>query len=142
MPLTDDQAIRDLLATTRTIALVGASDKPDRPSNEVMHKLLGHGYTVWPINPGLAGKTIHGQTVHASLADLPAAPDLVDVFRRSEDVPGVVAEAIARGAKAVWLQLGVISEEGAAQAEAAGLKVVMNRCPKIEIPRLGVPPVA
>lgn len=142
MPLTTDAEIFELLANARTIALVGASNRADRASFEVMATLLGHGYRVWPVNPLLAGATIHGQPVLAGLADIGEAIDIVDVFRRAEDVAPVVDAAIAAGARTVWMQLGIINEAAAARAEAAGLKVVMNRCPKIDIPRLHVPRVA
>ncbi len=137
--LTADADIARLLEQTRTIALVGASDRPDRAAHEVMGMLLTHGYHVIPVNPQLAGQTIHGQTVVATLADVAEPIDLVDVFRRSEFVAEVVADAIAVGAKAVWTQLGVIDHTAAARAEAAGMQVVMDRCPKIEIRRLGIP---
>ncbi len=136
--LTTDEDIARLLNTTRTIALVGASDRPDRAAHEVMGMLLAHGYHVVPVNPALAGQTIHGQTVVATLADVAEPIDMVDVFRRSEFVADVVADAIAVGAKSVWTQLGVIDPTAAARAEAAGLQVVMDRCPKIEIRRLGL----
>lgn len=138
MPLTVDADIAHLLETTRTIALVGASDRPERAANEVMGMLLAHGYHVIPVNPLLAGQVIHGQKVVARLADIGEPIDMVDVFRRSEFVGEVVAEAIAAGAKAVWTQLDVIDYEAAARAEAAGLQMVMDRCPKIEIRRLGL----
>ena len=137
--LTTDTDIARLLETTRTIALVGASDRPERAAFEVMAALIAHGYHVIPVNPALAGQLIHGQTVVAALADIAEPIDMVDVFRRSEFVAGVVDEAIAVGAKSVWTQLDVIDFEAAAGAEAAGLQVVMDRCPKIEIRRLGVP---
>ena len=136
--LTADTDIAHLLETTRTIALVGASDRPDRAAHEVMAMLLAHGYHVIPVNPALAGQTIHGQTVVATLADVAEPIDMVDVFRRSEFVAEVVDDAIAVGAKAVWTQLGVIDLDAATRAEAAGLQVVMDRCPKIEIRRLRV----
>lgn len=136
MPLTADADIARLLEQTRTIALVGASDRPDRAAFEVMGMLLAHGYHVIPVNPQLAGQVIHGQAVLAQLADIAEPIDMVDVFRRSEFVSGVVDEAIAVGARAVWTQLGVIDPVAAARAEAAGLDVVMDRCPKIEIRRL------
>lgn len=130
--------IRDLLLTTRRIALVGASDRPDRPSHGVMKFLLDRGYDVTPVNPTLAGKEIHGRKVVGQLAD--AAPlDLVDVFRRSEDAGGVMDEAVSLGARAVWLQLGVVNEPAAERARAKGVEVVMDRCPAIEWGRLGLP---
>jgi predicted CoA-binding protein len=138
MPLTADADIARLLEQTRTIALVGASDRPDRAAHEVMGMLLAHGYHVIPVNPALAGQVIHGQTVVATLADVAEPIDMVNVFRRSEFVAGVVDDAIAVGAKAVWTQLDVIDHAAAARAEAAGLDVVMDRCPKIEIRRLGL----
>ena len=141
MPLTADDDIRDLLANARTIALVGASDRPDRPSYGVMKRLQDHGYRVIPVNPQITGEHIHGEFVFRELGQLGDPIDIVDIFRRSEAAGDVVDEAIAIGAKAVWLQLGVVNEAAAARAEAAGLKVVMNRCPAIEIPRLGVAPV-
>jgi len=140
MPLTTDADIAQLLRTTRTIALVGASDRPDRAAHQVMGALLAHGYHVIPVNPQLAGQQVHGQPVLASLADIDTPIDMVDVFRRSEFVSDIVDEAIAAGARAVWTQLGVIDTEAAARAEAAGLTMVMDRCPKIELRRLGIPP--
>ncbi|MGO1305635.1 MAG: CoA-binding protein [Sphingomonas parapaucimobilis] len=141
MPLTADDDIRDLLAKARTIAMVGASDWPDRPSYGVMKRLQDHGYRVIPVNPQITGEHVHGEFVFRELGQLGDPIDIVDIFRRSEAAGDVVDEAIAIGAKAVWLQLGVVNEAAAARAEAAGLKVVMNRCPAIEIPRLGVAPV-
>lgn len=131
----DDRKVGDILTGTRRIALVGASNKPDRASFGVMRFLLEHGYAVVPVNPGLAGQQILGQTVVASLAD--AAPlEMVDIFRRAEDVPPVVDEAIRLGARSVWMQLGIVEPVSAARAREAGLDVVMDRCPKIEWPRL------
>lgn len=138
MPLTADADIAALLRQTRTIALVGASDRPERAAHEAMGVLLAHGYHVIPVNPLLAGQSILGQTVVATLADIAEPIDLVDVFRRSEFVADVVNEAIAAGAKAIWTQLGVFDPAAATRAEAAGLTVVMDRCPKIELRRLGI----
>ena len=141
MPLTTDADIRDLLATARTIAVVGASDRPDRPSWGVMRFLQDHGYRVIPVNPQITGEHVHGEFVFRELAQLGDPIDIVDIFRRPQAAGEAVDEAIAIGAKAVWLQLGIINEEAAARAEAAGLKVVMDRCPAIDIPRLGVAPI-
>lgn len=132
-----DAAIAALLARRPRVALVGASDKPARASNSVMRFLLDHGFEVVPVNPGLAGGQIHGQPVVADLAA--AAPlDMVDVFRRSEDAGAVVDEAVSLGAKAIWLQLGVVDEAAATRARAAGATLVQDRCPAIEWPRLAV----
>ncbi|MEH3123154.1 MAG: CoA-binding protein [Sphingomonas phyllosphaerae] len=141
MPLTTDAEIRTLLEEVRTIALVGASDRPTRPSNGVMATLQGHGYRVIPVNPQITGMHVHGEFVFRDLDQLGDPIDMVDIFRRSSEAGAVVDQAIAIGAKAVWLQLGIIDEAAAARAEAAGLKVVMDRCPAIEIPRLGVGPI-
>jgi predicted CoA-binding protein len=141
MPLERDEDIYELLANAKTIAMVGASDRPDRPSNGVMRFLQGHGYRVIPINPQITGEHLFGEFVWRELGQLGEPIDIVDIFRRPLAAGEAVDEAIAIGAKAVWLQIGVVNEEAAARAEAAGLKVVMDRCPKIEIPRLGVPPV-
>lgn len=130
--------IADILNTTRTIALVGASDKPDRPSYRVMKYLLDQGYHVIPVSPKVAGKELLGQKGYANLADVPEKIDMVDVFRNSEAAWGVAQEAVAVGAKVLWLQLGVINEQAAALAQNAGMRVVMDRCPAIEIPRLGL----
>jgi len=138
MPLTSDADIKALLEETRTIALIGASDRPDRPSYRVMQTLQAHGYRVIPVNPQITGEHIHGEFVFRELSQLGDPIDLVDIFRNSAAAAEAVDQAIAVGAKAVWMQLGVINEDAAARAEAAGLKVVMDRCPAIEIPRLGV----
>jgi uncharacterized protein len=141
MPLTTDTEIADLLGTARTIALVGISDRPDRPSHEVMQTLQHHGYRVIPVNPQITGEHVLGEYVWQSLEQIGDAIDIVDIFRNSAAAGEVVDAAIAVGAKAVWLQIGVVNAAAAARAEAAGLKVVMDRCPKQEIARLGLPPV-
>jgi predicted CoA-binding protein len=139
--LRDDEQIARLLTTARTIAMVGASDRPDRPSNGVMKFLQGHGYKVFPVNPTITGEHVHGEYVWRDLHQIGEPIDIVDIFRRAEAAGDAVDDAIAVGAKAVWLQLGVINPEAAERAEAAGLQVVMDRCPKIEIVRLGIPAV-
>ena len=133
-----DRYLRDILTSVRTIAVVGASPRRERPSHGVMAYLQRRGYRAIPVNPNAAGATINGETCYARLADVPEPIDMVDVFRRSEMAGGVVDDAIAVGAKVVWMQLGVRDDNAAARAEAQGLQVVMNRCPAIEIPRLGV----
>ncbi len=134
----DEAAIRDLLLTTRRIAVVGASDRPDRPSNGVTGFLIARGYDVAPVNPTRVGRPVQGIPALASLAE--AAPlDMVDIFRRSSEAGAVVDEAIRLGARSVWMQLGVVDEAAAERARAAGLKVVMDRCPVIEWRRLGLP---
>jgi len=132
-----DAKIRSILERVRTIAMVGASPNWNRPSYFVMKYLQGKGYRVIPVNPAIAGKTLLGEKVYASLADIPEKLDMVDVFRTSREAPGIVADAIAIGARVVWMQLGVRNDAAAKTAEAAGLEVVMNRCPKIEFGRLG-----
>jgi predicted CoA-binding protein len=136
---TEDERIREILTTVRTIALVGASADPSRDSNDVMRFLLDRGYDVYPVNPAAGVDQIHGRPVYASLAEVPVPIDMVDVFRRSEAAGAVCDEAIDVGAKVVWMQLDVINEEGKQRAEAAGLKVVMDRCPMIETRRLSIP---
>ncbi|EMD82460.1 CoA-binding protein [Pacificimonas flava] len=138
MPLTSDAEIKDLLSSTRTIAMIGASDRPDRASNGVMLFLQNQGYRVIPVNPTIGGEQIHGEHVWPRLEELGVEIDMVDIFRNSEAAAEAVDDAIAAGAKSVWMQLGVVNEAAAAKAEAAGLKVVMDRCPKIEIARLGI----
>ena len=134
----DDDGIRNLLTEARTIALVGASDRPDRASYGVMAFLQAQGYRVIPVNPQITGEHLHGEFVFRDLDQIGEPIDVVDIFRNSAAAGEAVDAAIAAGAKAVWMQLGVVNEEAAARAEAAGLQVVMNRCPKIEIPRLGI----
>src|SRR5688572_20869893 len=141
MPLTRDKDIYDLLANARTIAMVGASDRPDRPSYQVMEFLQQHGYRVIPVNPQITGQHVHGEYVFRELSQIGEPIDIVDIFRRPIAAGETVDEAIAVGAKAVWMQIGVINVEAAERAEKAGLKVVMDRCPKIEIPSLNVPKV-
>lgn len=136
----DDDLVRDVLKTVRTIAMAGASPNWVRPSNFAMKYLLGKGYIVHPINPGHAGKEIWGRTTYASLADVPAPIDMLDIFRNSEAAGELIDEAIRlkdeKQIKVVWLQLGVINHEAAKRAEDAGLTVIMDRCPKIEYGRL------
>ena len=142
MPLTRDEDIAELLQNARTIALVGASDRPERASYGVMKFLQDQGYRVYPVNPRITGEHVHGEFVWRELNQIGEAIDIVDIFRNSAEAGAVVDEAIAVGAKAVWMQLGVIDEAAAARAEAAGLKVVMDHCPKIEFARLGLRPVS
>ncbi|KQM31369.1 CoA-binding protein [Sphingomonas sp. Leaf10] len=134
----DDDGIRTLLTEARTIALVGASDRPDRASYRVMAYLQRQGYRAIPVNPQITGEHLHGEFVFRDLDQIGEPIDIVDIFRNSAAAGEAVDAAIAVGARAVWMQLGVINEAAAARAEAAGLQVVMDRCPAIEIPRLGV----
>jgi uncharacterized protein len=130
--------IRAVLRDVKTIALVGASANEVRPSYFVLKYLLEKGYTVFPINPGLAGQALLGQQVYATLADIPVTPDMVDIFRNSEAALEVTRDALALNPlpKVIWMQLSVRNDEAAALAEAAGLRVVMNRCPKMEYGKL------
>jgi predicted CoA-binding protein len=136
MPQYPDELIKSVLRSTKTIAMVGASGNDMRPSYFAMMYLLAKGYIIHPINPGMAGRLVLGQMVYASLKDVPAPVDMVEIFRTSDAAPGVVREALEEkdrlGFKTIWMQLGVISEEAAELARAAGLTVVMDRCPKIE----------
>lgn len=136
----DDDYIADILRGVRTVAMIGASANTNRPSYFVMKYLLGKGYAVHPVNPGLAGQELLGREVYGSLADVPAPVEMVDIFRNSEAALETAREAIALkvdlGIKVIWMQLSVRNDAAAAEAEAAGLKVVMNRCPKIEYGRL------
>ena len=138
MPLTRDEDIADLLRKARTIAMIGASDRPDRASHGVMKFLQDQGYRVIPVNPQITGEHVHGEFVWRELAQIGEPIDIVDIFRKSEDVGPAVDEAIAAGAKAVWMQLGIANAEAAPKAEAAGLKVVEDKCLKIELARSGI----
>lgn len=138
MPIASDKDIAALLTSTRTIAVVGASNRPERASYGVIHYLVDKGYAVIPVNPTLVGETIAGATVISALADIDVPVDMVDIFRNSEAAGQVVDEAISIGTASIWMQLGVINAAAAARAEAAGLIVIMDRCPKIEFERLGI----
>jgi len=133
-----DTYIKGILDEVKTVAMVGASANESRPSYFVLKYLLAKGYDVWPVNPGLAGQELLGQTVYASLDDLPGTPDMIDVFRNSEAAGQIVDAVLASGKlpKVIWLQLSVRHDEAARRAEAAGIKMVMDRCPKIEYGRL------
>ena len=133
-----DELIARVLAESRTIALVGASPRPERASHRVMRFLQSRGHKVFPVNPREAGNTINGETVLASLDDVPAQIDMVDIFRRSSEAGEAVDDAIRVAAKSVWMQLDVIDEDAARRAEQAGLTVIMDRCPVIEYRRLGL----
>jgi predicted CoA-binding protein len=134
-----DDYLREILKGVHTVTVVGACPTRERPSHGVMAYLQRRGYRTIPVNPNAAGGTINSEMVYASLAEVPEPIDMVDVFRRTEAAGVVVDQAIAIGAEVVWMQLGVRDDAAAARAEARGLKVVMNRCPAIEIPRLGLP---
>ena len=136
MRIESDEAIAQLLLHVKRIALVGASAKPERPSHRVMQFLLAEGYEVLPINPGLAGQRLLGQTVHASLADLPTSVDMADIFRDAASLPEVTQDVVAAGIPAMWTQLGVVHVDAERTALDASLQLVVDRCPAIEIPRL------
>ncbi len=136
-----DDYLRRILTEVRSIAVVGASPRPERPSHRVMAYLQRRGYRTIPVNPNAAGALLLGEHCYARLADIGEPVDMVDVFRRSAAAGEVVDAAIAKGAKVVWMQLGVRDDAAAARAAAHGLRVVMDRCPAIEIPRLGLPPL-
>jgi predicted CoA-binding protein len=136
MPVTSEAGLRAILTSVKTIAMVGASTNWNRPSYFVMKYLQSKGFRVIPVNPGAAGQEVLGEPIYATLADIPVPIDMVDMFRKPEAAPEVAAAAIAIGAKVLWMQLGIEHAEAAATAEAAGLQVVMNRCPKIEYARL------
>lgn len=133
-----DEAIREILTSVRTIAVVGASPNPARPSNGLLAFLVERGYECWPVNPGQAGRLIHGRSVSAHLADVPGAIDMVDVFRNSDAAGGAVDEALKLDPlpRVIWMQLGVINQPAAERARAKGVAVVMNRCPHLETVRL------
>ncbi|HEX7726335.1 MAG TPA: CoA-binding protein [Rhizomicrobium sp.] len=140
MPTYSDDYIKSILRSSKVIAMVGASGNEMRPSYFAMKYLLDKGFKVIPVNPGMVGKTILGQTVYGALKDVPAPVDIVDIFRSPDVAPAIVKDALAEkdrfGLKTIWMQLGVVSEEAAAMAKEAGLNVVMDRCPKIEYGRL------
>ncbi len=142
MPSESPEQIRAILNRVRTIALVGASEKPNRPSHEVMVFLQRQGYRVIPVNPRLAGQQLLSETVYPDLASLPGPVDMADLFLAPARTDAVIDQAIAAGIPVLWLQFGVINDAGVARAEAAGLITVMDRCPKQEIPRLGIEPVS
>jgi hypothetical protein len=140
MPTYTDDFIKGILRSTKVIAMVGASGNEMRPSYFAMKYLLAKGFVIHPINPGMVGKEILGQKVYASLKDVPAPVDMVDIFRTADVAPEIVREALAEkdrlGIKTIWMQLSVVSEEAAKLATDAGLNVVMDRCPKIEWGRM------
>ena len=131
-----DDVLTHVFDTVKSIAVVGISRRGDRASNRVAAYLRDEGYRIFPVNPGAAGEEMLGQPVYATLADIPEPVDMVDIFRRSADVAPFVDQAIEIGAKVIWMQLDIFDTEAAARAEAAGITVIMDRCPKIELPRL------
>lgn len=136
MPLTSDQSIADVLRSVKTVALLGASHNPQRPSYQVMQFLLSHNYTVVPVNPGLSGTELLGQRVYGALAEVPCPIDMVDVFRNVSYLPGITEDTISMGIATLWTQLDVVDDTAAVHAERHGIRVVMDRCPAIEWPRL------
>ena len=136
MPLTSDQAIAEVLGSVKTVALLGASHKPQRPSYRVMQFLLSHNFKVVPVNPGLSGTELQGQRVYGTLAEVPCPIDMVDVFRHASHLPAIVEDTINLGINTLWTQLDVIDENAALHAEQHAIRVVMDRCPAIEWPRL------
>jgi len=141
MPSNQPDQMRAILERVRTIALVGASEKTNRPSHEVMEFMQQHGYRMIPVNPRLEGQKVLGETVYGDIASIPEPVDMVELFLAPERTDAVIDQAIELKVPVLWLQIGVINEAGAARAEAAGLTVVMDRCPKQEIPRQGIPSV-
>lgn len=141
MPSNQPAQIRNILESVRTIALVGASEKTNRPSHEVMEFLQQHGYRIIPVNPRLAGQQVLGETVYADIASVPEPVDMVELFLAPERTDAVIDQAIELKIPVVWMQIGVINEAGATRAEKAGLTVVMDRCPKQDIPRQGIPAI-
>lgn len=139
MPVTTDEGLREVLGNTKTIALVGASNNWQRASHSVMRYLLDLGYTIYPVNP--TESEVFGMKCYASVKDIPYPVDMVDIFRKSEDAAPVVDEAVEIGARYVWLQLDIFADEQVARAEAAGLKCVVDKCPAIEMPRIGMGPL-
>lgn len=142
MPRNSTDRIKAILESVRTIALVGASEKTSRPSHEVMEYLQRQGYRVIPVNPRLAGQQVLGETVYADLTSLPEPVDMAELFLAPERTDAVIDQAIDLKIPVLWLQIGVINEAGASRAEAAGIEVVMDRCPKQEIPKLGIAPAS
>jgi predicted CoA-binding protein len=138
MPTDAPEQLRQILSSVKTIALVGASEKTHRPSHDVMAYLQNQGYRVIPVNPRLEGQQLLGETVYGSLHELPEPVDMVDLFLAPERTDPLIDQAIELKIPVVWMQIGVINQEGAARAEASGLTVVMDHCPKQEIPRLGI----
>ncbi len=136
MPLNSDRDIARIMACTRSIALLGASSNPARPSYQVAQFLIDEGYAVYPVNPGLAGQQLHGRTVSATLAEVPVAVDMVDVFRQPRFLPESVRQSVELGIGTLWTQLGVVHPAAVTEAEENGLEVVVDRCPAIEVPRL------